>query len=64
MTSPLLCAPQVTYSRVVNKLYVNKAPYAGDSANPSSLRAWKTNPLTKNAGPKHKAKQPYHRRIR
>jgi len=53
MTSPLLCAPQVTYSRVVNKLYVNKAPYAGDSANPSSLRAWKTNPLTKNAGPKH-----------
>ena len=64
MTSPRLMAPQVTYSRVSNHLFVNKAPYAGNSANPSSLAAWKVHPLTKNAGPKHKAKQPYHRRIR
>ena len=64
MTSPLLLVPQVSFNRVVNHLYVNQVPYAGNSTNPSSLKAWKIHPLTKNSGPKHKAKQPYHRRIR
>ena len=64
MTSPIYLSPQVTRARIANKLYVNKAPAAGSSADPSSLKARQVHPLTKHSGPKHKAQHPYQRRIR
>jgi hypothetical protein len=64
MTSPLYLSPQVTRARVANKLWVNKAPNAGNSTSPSTMKARQVHPLTKHSGPKHKAQHPYTRRIR